>query len=152
MAIQKLLESSCPMRQYYNAEFQCVQNQGFFLEVVIPLMMNRKLYTIINLFLQVIVLQMLLCWVNIQPLLSPCKCPVRTQINCSTFPRGHGNDFTNLIGSLRGPAYLISAHGHGDAYVRFCPFVCSIEKLFVSQKYPEQFVFVLGERGRILDF
>ena len=31
------------------------------------------------------------------------------------FPRGHGNEFINLIGSLGGPDFPISARGHGDA-------------------------------------
>jgi len=31
------------------------------------------------------------------------------------FPRGHGNEFSNLIGSLRYPDFLISSHGHGNA-------------------------------------
>ena len=39
------------------------------------------------------------------------------------FPRGHGNEFSNLIGCLRGPDFPISAHGHGNAYVSFRPFV-----------------------------
>ena len=30
---------------------------------------------------------------------------------------------TNLIGSLRGPDFPISAHGHGNASLTFCPFV-----------------------------
>ena len=32
MLIQRLAQSSCPMRQYYPAEFRCVQNQGFCLK------------------------------------------------------------------------------------------------------------------------
>ena len=39
------------------------------------------------------------------------------------FPRGHGNEFGDLIGSLRGPDFPISAHGHANAYVSFSPFV-----------------------------
>ena len=38
------------------------------------------------------------------------------------FPRRHGNEFSNLIGSLRVPDFPISAHGHGNAYVSSCPF------------------------------
>ena len=37
------------------------------------------------------------------------------------FPKGHGNEFSNLIGSLRGRGS--PAHGHGNTYVSFCPFV-----------------------------
>lgn len=33
------------------------------------------------------------------------------------FSRGHGNEFNNLIGSLCGPDFPISAHGHHNAYV-----------------------------------
>ena len=41
----------------------------------------------------------------------------------SFLPRGHGNEFSNLIGSLRDPHFSIFAHGMGNAYVRFCPCV-----------------------------
>ena len=30
------------------------------------------------------------------------------------FPRGYGNELSNLIGFLRSPDFLISAHGHGE--------------------------------------
>ena len=30
------------------------------------------------------------------------------------FPRGHGNESCNLIGSYRGPDFPISNHGHGN--------------------------------------
>ena len=36
------------------------------------------------------------------------------------------NIFYNLIGSLGGPDFPISAQGHGNAYVRFCPFVYKV--------------------------
>ena len=39
------------------------------------------------------------------------------------FLRGHGNEFRNMIGSLRGRDFPISAQGYGNAYVSFCPFV-----------------------------
>ena len=39
------------------------------------------------------------------------------------FPRGHGFEFSNLIGSLRGPDFPISAHENGSAYMNFRPFV-----------------------------
>ena len=42
------------------------------------------------------------------------------------FPRGHGNEFSNLIGSLRGPYFLISAHRHGNAYVSSCAFAYKV--------------------------
>ena len=42
------------------------------------------------------------------------------------FQRGHGNEFSNLIGSLRGPDFLISVHGHGNAYMSFYPFVYKV--------------------------
>ena len=35
-----------------------------------------------------------------------------------------------MIGSLWGSDSLNSAHGHGDPYVRFCPFVFFFEKVF----------------------
>ena len=38
------------------------------------------------------------------------------------FPRGHGNEFSNLIGSLRGPDFPISAHGHGKRLREFLSF------------------------------
>ena len=39
------------------------------------------------------------------------------------FSRGHGNELSNLIGSLHGSDFPISAHGHGNGYVSFCPFI-----------------------------
>ena len=38
------------------------------------------------------------------------------------FLRGHGNEFSNLIGSLSDADFPISAHRHGNAYVSFSPF------------------------------
>ena len=45
------------------------------------------------------------------------------------FPRGHGNKFSNLIGSLRYQDFPISSHGHSNAQVSFCPFVCKAIKV-----------------------
>ena len=42
------------------------------------------------------------------------------------FPRGRGNESSNLIGSLRVPDFPICAHGHGNAYMSVCPFVYSL--------------------------
>ena len=51
------------------------------------------------------------------------------------FQRGDGNEFSNLIGSLRGPDFPVSAHGHCNAYLSFYPFVCSLFSLrFLSSK------------------
>ena len=52
-------------------------------------------------------------------------------INLYFFPRGHGNEFRNLIGSLRGSDFPISAHGHGNVCESFCPFVY---KVFLEKK------------------
>ena len=54
------------------------------------------------------------------------------------FPRGHGNEFGDLIGSLRGPYFPICAHGHGNAYVSFSPFVykaISVQTLFCKTAF-----------------
>ena len=51
-------------------------------------------------------------------------------------PRGHGNELSNLIGSLRYLDFPISGHDHSNAYVSFCPFVCKaieVQKLFLRQ-------------------
>ena len=41
---------------------------------------------------------------------------------CLFFQRGHGNEFSNLIGSLCGQEVPVSAHGHSNAYVSLCSF------------------------------
>ena len=53
------------------------------------------------------------------------------ELNIILFPRAHGNQFRNLVGSLRGPDFPISAHGHGNASGGFCPLVY---KVFFQEK------------------
>ena len=50
-------------------------------------------------------------------------------IRISFFPRGHSKEFSDLIASLRGPDFPISAHVHGNAFVSFCPFVLVVRTL-----------------------
>ena len=42
---------------------------------------------------------------------------VLIHVSAYFFPRGHGNESCNLIGSYRGPDFPISDHGHGNAFV-----------------------------------
>ena len=45
------------------------------------------------------------------------------------FPRGHGNESYNLIGSQRGPDFPISDHSHSNACVSFFRAFFSFESL-----------------------
>ena len=61
-----------------------------------------------------------------------------SNISSYFFPRGHDNEFSNLIRSLRYPDFPIPAHCHGNVQVSFGPFVCKsieMQKLFSKQLF-----------------
>ena len=47
-------------------------------------------------------------------------------MTCNFFLRGHGNEFNNLIGSITGPDFPISAYGHDNSYIIFLILIDSL--------------------------
>ena len=56
----------------------------------------------------------------------------KVHMNIYVFPRGHGNESCNLIGSQRGPDFPISDHGHGNGRKQR-GWNCHVQQVFVNE-------------------
>ena len=61
------------------------------------------------------------------------------------FPSGHCNEFSNLIGSSRGPDFPISVHGNAD--MSFCPFWYFSAKLYQNSFFIGKLNLKIGPWG-----